>query len=168
MRYLTRAGRTERTGEFSSWRRAGMEEFLRLCIQLPAAPPASTKSHRFRPSCVQNPNTGCAVKGLPGQTRRTCPLKSRSSVYEADLPPHTPTGKHLAFWLPGWTCGDRSIAVHLGLWTPPTRECSLPCVAQGVRRRSVGVSIGWKLVTDVTGCLSQLDFGGVLRCQTRL
>lgn len=81
---------------------------------------------------------------------------------------HTPTGKHLAFWLPGWTCGDRSIAVLLGLWTPPTRECSLPCVAQGVRRRSVGVSIGWKLVTDVTGSLSQLDFGGVLRCQTRL
>ena len=104
-----------------------MEKFLRLCIQLPAPPPASTKSHCFPSELCPESQYWVCWEGLTRpDSQNLSAQEPLQRLRSKPLHTHMPTGKHLVFWLPGWTCGDRSIAVLLGLWTPPTRECSLP------------------------------------------
>ena len=98
-----RAGRTERTGEFSSWRREGMEEFPRSCIQLPAAPPASTKSHRFPSELCPESQYWVCCEGLTRPDSQNLSaqeplqrLRSRRS------PPHTHTNRQIPSTLAAW------------------------------------------------------------------
>ena len=101
-----------------------MDEFLRLCTQLPAPPQASPRLTVSRPSCVQNPNTGCAVKGLPGHSQNLStqePLQRLRS-----RPQHQPAKARPPDTLAGQAGETGSIAVRIELWAPPTRELALP------------------------------------------
>lgn len=128
--------------------------------QRPRPPPAPPSLAVFPPNYLQNPSTGRAGKALPTGPAEPVSRTSSSSLCSAPRESH-PAGAPPIGWL-----------AETGVF----QSQSLPDIGRGLRLpgnllllvRAVGggASIGWKIVIDVMGGLSQLAAGGP--CHARL